>query len=150
MPGGSGRGGRRCEQRRGLGCACLSLSGLFIFVCAYMRVNSILSACQSSGSSCTPALSHARLPTSAARDTPPSLPLPPLPLEPPDGPRTYEGASLDVGALKRLCEAAKAHGAAPVLQLDGLLPVRCLTSLHPPRQTRRSIHGVYRRHLNMR
>ena len=33
---------------------------------------------------------------------------------------------MDVAALKGLCEAARAHADAPVLQLDGLLPIRDL------------------------
>ena len=57
----------------------------------------------------------------AAAAHPPSLPLPPLPIEPPDPTATYTAASLDVDSFAKLCEAAKAHGDAPILQLDGLI-----------------------------
>ena len=59
--------------------------------------------------------------------TPKPLQLPSLPIEPPGGEgSSYTEAKLDIDAFKRICELAKAHADAPVLQLDGLLPIRDL------------------------
>jgi len=70
-------------------------------------------------------LASARFPIASDKDrTPPSLPLPTFPLEPPSTGLSYESAQIDLGAIKQLCTAAAAHGNAPVLQLDGLLPIR--------------------------
>ena len=48
--------------------------------------------------------------------------MPTLPVEPPASER--EAREGMVEALKRLCESAKANAAEPLLQLDGLLPLR--------------------------
>ena len=58
-----------------------------------------------------------------------SLPLPDFPIEPPEGaggPGGYEQAPLDVSKLRTLCEAAAKHADTPLLQLDGLIPIRDL------------------------
>ena len=57
---------------------------------------------------------------------PPSLALPALPLEPDSESGTYVDHTLDVRAFSKLCEDAARMADEPVLQLDGLLPIKDL------------------------
>ena len=55
-----------------------------------------------------------------------TLPRDAFAIEPPAGVARYDHATLDVSVLRTLCTQAKKYRDTPLLQLDGLLPLRDL------------------------